>query len=71
MIRFLFSAVEILFKASQDMPPVSAPSPTTTTTCRSFSPCRAKPRDIPSPHESAVDACEFSMTSCTLSLRFG
>ena len=61
----------MLFSASQDMPPVSAPSPTTTTTWRSFWPVSENPREIPSPQESAVEACEFSMTSCSLSKRLG
>ena len=53
----------MLLSASHDIPPVSAPSPTTTTTWRSDWPVIEKPRDIPSPQERAVDACEFSMTS--------
>ena len=46
-------------------------APTTTTTWRSDWPVCAKPNEIPSPQERAVEACEFSITSCSLSLRFG
>ena len=53
----------MLLSASQDIPPVNAPSPTTTTTVRSSWPLSENPREIPSPHESAVDAWEFSITS--------
>ena len=53
----------MLFSASHAMPPVSAPSPTTTTTERSVTPCSENAREMPSPHESAVEAWEFSMTS--------
>ena len=61
----------MLFSASHDMPPVSAPSPTTTTTWRSLCPVNENPREIPSPQESAVDACEFSIISWSLSARLG
>ena len=61
----------MLLSASHDIPPVSAPSPTTQTTVLSRSPLIKFPRATPSDQESAVDACEFSTTSCSLSARFG
>ncbi len=62
----------MLFSASQAIPPVSDPSPTTATTCRwGSSPPHSSPLAMPSAHASAVEACEFSMTSCTLSDRAG
>ena len=69
--KFRSSLDAMLFNASQAIPPVSAPSPTTTTTVRFSSPFSLKPRAIPSAQESDVDACEFSITSCALSDRFG
>ena len=54
----------MLFKASQLMPPVKDPSPTTATTWRSFnSPVCSKARAIPSAQDKAVDAWEFSTMS--------
>jgi len=61
----------MLLRASQAMPPVSAPSPTTATTCRSTAPRSAYAFAMPSAHDSAVEACEFSTTSCSDSARFG
>ncbi len=65
------SPVAMLFSASHAIPPVSAPSPTTATTQRFRSPRSWKPLAMPSAHESAVDAWEFSTTSCSLSARLG
>ncbi|CPU66085.1 Uncharacterised protein [Mycobacteroides abscessus] len=61
----------MLLSASQAMPPVSAPSPMTATTCRSVRPRTTFAFAMPSPHDSAVDACEFSTTSCSDSARDG
>jgi hypothetical protein len=65
----------MLFSASQAMPPVRAPSPMTATTRRPFSPWlsprSSKARASPSAHDSDVEACEFSTTSCSLSAREG
>ena len=60
----------MLLSASQHMPPVSAPSPTTATTCR-CSPRSAYALASPSAYDSAVEACEFSMMSCSLSAWLG
>ena len=65
-----FFAEAMLLSASQHIPPVSAPSPTTATTCRS-SPRSAKALDRPSAYDRAVEACEFSIRSCSLSARLG
>ena len=54
----------MLFSASQAMPPVSAPSPTTATTVRS-SPDSRNPFAMPSAQASAVEACEFATQSCS------
>ena len=53
-----FSSVlaAMLFNASQAIPPVSEPSPTTQTTLRSFCLLIIKPLAMPSLQESAVDA---------------
>ena len=61
----------MLLSASQVIPPVSAPSPTTATTKRSFWPVIANEREIPSAQDSELDACELSTMSCTDSLRCG
>ena len=61
----------MLFNASQAIPPVKEPSPTTQTTVRSDCLVSIKPFAMPSLQESAVDACEFSTTSCSLSTLFG
>ena len=55
----------MLLSASQAIPPVSAPSPTTATTVRSVSPRSRKPRASPSAQLSAVEAWEFSIQSCS------
>ena len=62
--------VAMLFSASQAMPPVNAPSPTTTTTVRS-SPRRRNPLARPSAQDKAVEAWEFSTQSCSDSERDG
>ena len=61
----------MLFAASQVMPPVMAPSPTTTTVVRSFWPVSAKAREMPSAQDSDDEACEDSTTSCSDSPRSG
>src|SRR5271154_174256 len=61
----------IVLSASQLMPPVSEPSPTTATTARSDSPLIANALASPSAYESAVEAWEFSTQSCGLSERDG
>ncbi len=63
-------AVAMLFSASQHIPPVSAPSPTTATTLRD-SPRSAYALASPSAYDRAVEACEFSMMSCSLSAWLG
>ena len=60
----------MLFSASQAIPPVSAPSPITAATCR-FSPRIENALASPSAYDSAVEACEFSTTSCTDSAWLG
>jgi hypothetical protein len=60
----------MLFSASQAMPPVSAPSPTTATTWRCC-PVRAYALASPSAHDREVDAWLFSTWSCSLSARLG
>ena len=62
---------EMLFSASHVMPPVSAPSPTTATTWRSFRPVRVKAREMPSAQLSELDACELSTMSCRAPARCG
>ena len=48
MTRLRSLSSEMLLSASHVMPPVSAPSPTTATTCRSLRPVRVKAREMPS-----------------------
>ena len=55
----------ILLRASQAIPPVMAPSPMIAMARWRSSPFSCMPRAMPSAHESAVEACEFSTTSCT------
>ena len=62
---------EMLFSASHVMPPVSAPSPTTATTWRSCWPVISKAFEMPSAHDSELDACELSTMSCSDSERCG
>ena len=61
----------MLLRASHAIPPVSAPSPMTATVCRSRSPCTRRALAIPSAHDRAVEAWEFSTTSCGDSDRLG
>jgi hypothetical protein len=63
-------AAAMLFSASQAMPPVSAPSPMTATTCPP-SPRTARALARPSAQPSEVEAWLFSMTSCSDSSRDG
>ena len=56
MTRFLSFEGAMLLSASHDIPPVNAPSPTTTTTWRLLWLVRANPREIPSAQERAVEA---------------
>ena len=65
MTRCLSAESAILSSASQAMPPVSAPSPITATTWRSARPWRRLARAMPSAQDRAVEAWEFSTTSCT------
>jgi hypothetical protein len=53
----------MLLRASHAMPPVNAPSPITATVCRSVSPRSRRALAIPSAHDRAVEAWEFSTTS--------
>ena len=62
---------EMLFNASHVMPPVSAPSPTTATTCRSCWPVISNAFEMPSAHDRELDACELSTMSCSDSDRWG
>ena len=68
--RRVLSSV-MLLSASHVMPPVSAPSPTIATTWRSSWPVIAKAREMPSAHDSELEACELSTMSCTDSERCG
>ena len=61
----------MLLIASQAIPPVSAPSPMTATVCRSLSPRSRCALAMPSAQDSAVEAWEFSTTSCSDSARLG
>ena len=61
----------MLLSASQVMPPVSAPSPTTATTYRSPWPVIANAREMPSAQLSELEACELSTMSCSDSERCG
>ena len=61
----------MLLRASQAIPPVIAPSPTTATARRPVWPESWNPRAIPSAHERAVVAWEFSTTSWADSAREG
>ena len=61
----------MLLSASHAIPPVMAPSPMTATTWRSSRPWRRLARLTPSAQDSAVEAWEFSTTSCSLSAREG
>ncbi len=56
-------AAPMLLSASHAIPPVSAPSPTTTTTWRSSSPLSVCALAKPSAYDRAVEAWEFSMMS--------
>src|SRR5690554_5628308 len=69
--RFRLLSSLMLFSASQVIPPVSDPSPTTATTCRSSWPVICKAREMPSAHDSELDAWELSTTSCADSERCG
>ncbi len=53
------------------MPPVIDPSPITATMRRSLSPFASLAIESPWAHDSTVDACEFSMMSCSDSVREG
>ena len=64
------SSAAMLLSASQAMPPVSAPSPTSATTVPDF-PRSCSPRAMPAAYESEVDACELSTQSCSDSARLG
>ncbi len=61
----------MLLMASQAIPPVSAPSPMTATVCRLRWPRTTRPAAMPWAHDSDVEACEFSTTSCSDSARLG
>ena len=71
MTRLRLLSSLMLFSASHVMPPVSAPSPTTATTNRSSWPVIVNAREMPSAHESELDACELSTMSCGDSERCG
>jgi len=71
MTRLRALSSEMLLSASHVIPPVRAPSPTTATTCRSPWPVISNAREMPSAHDSELDACEDSTMSCSLSLRCG
>jgi len=65
-------AAAMLFSASQAIPPVSAPSPTTATMCRrGRRQLSSRALAMPSAQDSAVEACEFSITPCSDSTRHG
>ena len=70
MTSLLCLAIAMLLSASQAIPPVSAPSPITATTCRS-SPRIAYALASPSAYDSAVEAWEFSTMSCSDSAWLG
>ena len=61
----------MLLIASQAIPPVRAPSPMTATVWRPLSPRRRRPLAMPSAQDRAVEAWEFSTTSCSDSVRLG
>ena len=64
-------AAAMLFSASQHIPPVSAPSPTTATTCRLRWPVNSNALDNPSEYDSAAEAWLDSTQSWSLSVRDG
>ena len=68
MLRPVASAM--LLRASQAMPPVSAPSPMMPTV-HEWSPRRTFSREIPSAQDRDVEAWEFSTTSWGDSARDG
>ena len=43
----------------------------TATVCRSRSPLTTRPVAMPAAHDNDAEACEFSTTSCSDSLRLG
>ena len=65
MTRLRLLSSLMLLSASQVMPPVSAPSPTTATTWRSVWPVIVKAREMPSAQDSELEACELSTMSCS------
>ena len=71
MTRGRSVSVAMLLRASQAMPPVSAPSPMTATVCRPLSPRTRRPSAIPWAQDSELDACELSTMSWTDSARLG
>ena len=71
MISRRLLSSEMLLSASQVMPPVSAPSPTTAMTCLSSWPVIWKAREMPSAQLRELEACELSTMSWTDSARCG